>query len=185
MKLNAIKIFVLVVFIACTFQQCASDDEATPEQNEEQEQEEEELPRVNLALNKTVVVSSSDESTDFADTYAVDGDPATAWSSSNNSFKQNIYVDLTEVTEIDSVAIIWKDGYYTKVLDINVKNGESDNWTLAYTQGNEETPITNPEKFTVDGLNTSGRYVQFQFRGRPGTDRYRVAELEIYAPKAK
>lgn len=134
----------------------------------------EETASVNLALNKPVVVSST-EGAAYPGEQAVDGDTLTVWSSDDDSYRQSIYVDLGETYAIDKVVVRWADGFFASVYDILVSS-DANNWSTIFTNPDN----TNPAVTVDDSLSGVGRYVQILGRGRGGGTRYRIAELEIY-----
>ncbi len=140
---------------------------------------EEHTESVNLALNKSVVVSST-ESVAYPGEHAVDGDILTVWSSSESSYRQSIYVDLGESYAISKVVVHWADGFFASVYDIMVSD-DATNWSTIFTNPNN----TNATITLDDSLSGVGRYVQIQGRGRGGGTRYRIAELEIYGMPEK
>ncbi len=138
------------------------------------ESAEEPTELVNLALDKPVVVSSA-EGSGYPGEQAVDGDTLTVWSSSSDSYRQSIYVDLGETYTIGKVVVRWADGFFASVYDIMVSD-DAANWSTIFTNPDN----TNATVTVDDNLSGVGRYVQIQGRGRGGGTRYRIAELEIY-----
>ncbi|MDY7232717.1 discoidin domain-containing protein [Hyalangium rubrum] len=123
----------------------------------------------NLALNKPVVVSSTEGP--FGGTAAVDGDGVTRWASlaTDNEW---IYVDLGQSTTISRVVLSWEAAYgrnYTVQVSSNATN-----WTNVL-------PVTNGDG-GVDDLTVSGtgRYVRILGQLRGTGYGYSLYEFAVY-----
>lgn len=126
----------------------------------------------NLALGKTVTVSSTEAST-LPGTNAVDGNSSTRWSSAMYVDPQWITVDLGSNYNISQIKINWEAAYAKNFLvQISADNA---NWiTLKDVQNN--TTLSND--FT--SLSGSGRYVRIYGTARGTTYGYSIYELEVY-----
>ena len=94
-------------------------------------------PPQNLALNKTVTVSSI-EAAGLEGSNAVDGNMGTRWSSAFSD-PQNIMVDLGALHHIDDVTIYW-EAAYAKEYQLQISNG-SFSWTTVYHETNGDGGI--------------------------------------------
>lgn len=105
----------------------------------------EDLPDRNVAVDATVVEVSSEFSNAFAATNAIDGDPATEWSSAGDGDHAYLAIDLGR--EVDVVAV----GFHTRTM----------------TDG---SATTDTFTITVDGADTFGPFpvgrVDVAFTGR-------------------
>lgn len=125
----------------------------------------------NLALNKTVVASSTYSGYPVGN--AVDGNASTRWSS-NFTNSEWIYVDLGSVQSINEVILKW-DGAYAIAYQIQVSN-DANNWSNVYSTTTGDG-VTDDITFTA----TSARYVRMN-----GTQRaniyygYSLWEFEVY-----
>lgn len=124
----------------------------------------------NIALNQPVVASST-ESAEFPATNAVDGNPATRWSS---GFRDNeyIYVDLGERMDFCGIRIQWEEAHG---VDFNIQaSDDASTWrNLLTVKGNDETKTELP----LDG---SGRYVRMYGTKRATAFGYSIYELEVF-----
>ncbi len=127
-------------------------------------------PPVNLALNKTVTVSSV-EKTGTEGKNAVDGQMSTRWSS-QFSDPQFIQVDLGSVEHINQVRLYWEVAY-GKNYYIQVSNDAVD-WTDAAHITNSNGGVDK-----ID-LNNDARYVRMYGIQRATEWGYSIYEFEIY-----
>jgi beta-glucanase (GH16 family) len=129
----------------------------------------------NLALDKPTS-SSSNENIEFLSSNAVDGDPATRWSSAFGD-PQWIYVDLGEIRDIGKVVLVW-EAAYALAYEIQVSD-DAVNWTtlFAETAGNGGTD-------EID-LSGSGRYVRMYGTSRATPYGYSLYEFEVYPAAAE
>lgn len=127
----------------------------------------------NLALNKAVVVSSTDNGSDLGP-YAVDGNSSTRWSSAYSD-PQWIYVDLGSTQAIGQVRLSWETAY-GKSYRIDVSN-DTFTWTTVYNQSNGSggREILN---FTP----VAARYVRMYGAQRGTIFGYSLWEFEVYTP---
>jgi beta-glucanase (GH16 family) len=125
----------------------------------------------NLALNKTVTVSSTENAT-LTGAAAVDGNGTTRWSSAFSD-PQWIYVDLGATYNINRVKVTW-EAAYGKDYQVQVSSNAS-SWTSIKT-------ITNNTALVNDhtGLSGSGRYVRVNGTARGTAYGYSIYELEVY-----
>jgi hypothetical protein len=125
----------------------------------------------NLALNKTVTVSSTENST-LTGAAAVDGNTGTRWSSAFSD-PQWIYVDLGATYNINRVKVTW-EAAYGKDYQVQVSSNAS-SWTSIKS-------ITNNAALVNDhtGLSGSGRYVRIHGTARGTAYGYSIFELEVY-----
>jgi endoglucanase len=105
---------------------------------------------VNLALNKSVTVSST-ETAALGGANAVDGNVSTRWASSYND-NQHITVDLAAVSSITKVVLKWETAY-AKTYRLETSNDGS-NFTLLVNQTNSDGAT---DEYTVS---SSARYVR-------------------------
>ncbi len=124
----------------------------------------------NLALNRPVVVSST-ESSAFPGSAAVDGNTGTRWSSAFSD-PQWIYVDLGATYTITRVVLRWETTY-GKAYQIQVSNDAS-TWTTIYSTTTGDGGV---DDLTVSG---SGRYVRMYGTQRATGYGYSLWEFEIY-----
>lgn len=106
---------------------------------------------------------------------ATDGNSTTKWSSQSANYNQKLFVDLGATYDIDKVLIYFADGRYAVTFDIQVSD-DSIHWTTVRT-----IPPTNTRSsLAILGIVGSGRYVQFNGRGRANTAGYRISEFKVY-----
>lgn len=127
----------------------------------------------NLALYQPVT-SSSELSTNFPGTAAVDGDPATYWCSGPGAI-QWLTVDLGAVTNINRVQLNWSSNYAAG-FQIRLSN-DNTNWASAYST---TTGTGGLQDLLVAG---AGRYVQLYATQGAGSESngYALAELDVFA----
>lgn len=130
----------------------------------------------NIALNKSVLVSSVEEA-GMEGNYAVDGNTSTRWSATMYADPQWITVDLGSVYNVSQVKIVWEAAYAKDyLLQVSTDNT---NWTTVKTiQGN--TSLTNDHT----GLSATGRYVRMYGTARGSAYGYSIYELEVYGASA-
>ena len=128
----------------------------------------------NLALNKPVVVSSSEAGLPAAQ--AVDGNDQTRWGS-NFTDNEWIYVDLGQTTAVTKVSLLWETAY-AKAYKIQI-SANATTWTdlSSTTTGDGGT-----DDVVVSG---SGRYVRVLCSQRAlVTYGYSLMEFQVYAGAA-
>jgi hypothetical protein len=127
---------------------------------------------VNIALNKSVTVSSIEDNT-LTGPNAVDGNGSTRWASAEGIDPQWITVDLGATYNINRIRINWEAAYGKNFL-VQVSNDNS-NWnTVRDVQNN--TSLSND----YTGLTTTGRYVRIYGTARGTTYGYSIYDLEVY-----
>lgn len=131
----------------------------------------EEPANTNLALHKTVTVSST-ETTETPGSAAVDGDATTRWSSTFSD-PQWLQVDLGATYTLDEVKITWEDAYATDYV-IEVSD-DATTWTTVQTV----TGNTTLENDFTD-LAATGQYVRVYGTARATAYGYSIYELEVY-----
>jgi fibronectin type 3 domain-containing protein len=129
------------------------------------------FPKVNLALNKVVTVSSV-ESLGYPGTNAVDGSGSTRWSSAFSD-PQWIYVDLQSPYAITEVKLNWENAY-GRSYQIQV-SADGVNWTNTYSTTTGAGGIED-----LTGLSGTGRYVRMYGTARATTFGYSLWEFEVY-----
>ena len=129
------------------------------------------VPGSNLALNKKVYVSST-ETPNFTANLAVDGNPATRWSSRPGVDPQWIYVDLGRIASINKLVLKWETAY-AKAFQVQVSN-DGVNWTTIYSTTSGVGGTT-----TLTG-SVSGRYVRIYGTQRGTGWGYSLWEFGIY-----
>ena len=130
------------------------------------------LPNVNIALNRPVVASSTEDATAFPAGKAVDGDLSSRWASAEGSDPQWIHVDLGTSQSVRRVVLRW-EAAYGRSYQIQVSENAS-TWTTIYstTTGDGET-----DDLSVVG---QGRYVRMNGTQRATAYGYSLYELEVY-----
>jgi beta-glucanase (GH16 family) len=128
-------------------------------------------PEVNLALQKTTMVSSS-ENAGTPGSSAVDGNINTRWSSAFSD-PQSIYVDLGATYSISRVKITW-EAAYGRDYQIQVGSNTTSWTTIRTVTGN--TTLINEHT----GLSGSGRYLRILGTTRGTPYGYSIWELEVY-----
>ncbi|MFD0695386.1 DUF4855 domain-containing protein [Paenibacillus sp. GCM10027628] len=125
----------------------------------------------NLALNKTAV-SSSSETSAYTPDKAVDGNPATRWSSLYTN-PQWIYVDLGQAYRINNVKLSWElayaSGYKIQV------SGDGANWTDVFTTATGDGGI---DDIAFEPVNA--RYVRMLATTQGSGYWYSLYEFEVY-----
>lgn len=134
------------------------------------EGEETDVDKSNLALNKTVVASSTADSCPAPD--AVDGFENTRWASARTD-EQWIYVDLGEATEFDRVVLLW-EAAYGKEYTVDVSN-DAESWKTVHT----ETDGKGGEK-VIDLEMQNARYVRMKGIKRGTQYGYSLYEFEVH-----
>jgi len=127
-------------------------------------------PTSNLALNKPVVVSTTENAT-YPGTNAVDGLASTRWSSTSTD-PQYLVVDLKAVYALNKIVVNW-EAAYAKTYTISVSK-DSITWTNVVTVAAGVAGVTN---FTI---NASGRYVKINGTTRGTVYGYSLYEIEVY-----
>jgi GH18 family chitinase len=125
----------------------------------------------NLALNKAVVVSSTETSA-FPGANAVDGNATTRWASLYSD-PQWLYVDLGNSYNVNRVKISW-EAAYAKNYEVQISANAS-TWTTLKTITNNTTLMNDNT-----GLSGAGRYVRIYGTVRATTYGYSIFELEVY-----
>ncbi|MEW5842667.1 MAG: glycoside hydrolase family 3 C-terminal domain-containing protein [Bacteroidota bacterium] len=129
-------------------------------------------PPVNLALRKTVTVSSIENNNSaYVGSKAVDGNNGTRWSSAWSD-TQWIAIDFGSVTTFNRIKLNW-EAAYGKQYRIEVSNDNS-NWTTLLTQTNGQGGI---EQYNVSA---SARYLRIYGTKRGTQYGYSLYEIEVY-----
>lgn len=126
----------------------------------------------NIALNKTVTVSSTEDGT-LTGPNAVDGNGTTRWGSALGVDPQWITVDLGNTYAINRIKINWEAAYGKNFL-VQVSTDNSNWTTLRDVQNN--TSLSND----YTGLTGTGRYVRIYGTARGTTYGYSIYDLEVY-----
>jgi hypothetical protein len=128
-----------------------------------------------LARGKTVAVSSQ-ESSSYSSSYAVDGNSGTRWSS-NYSDTQWIRIDLGAVTTVNRVVLNWEVAS-ARNYNVDISN-----------DGSSWRPLTNRSNMSVGarrddltGFSGSGRYVRMTGTARTSQYGYSLWDFEVYGP---
>jgi hypothetical protein len=130
---------------------------------------------VNLALNKTTTVSST-ENAGTPGSAAVDGNAGTRWSSLAAD-PQWIYVDLGATYNVNRVKITWETALGRDYLvQIGASTGA---WTTMRTI-TANTALVNDHT----GLSGTGRYIRIYGTARGTQWGYSIFELEVYGASA-
>jgi len=128
-------------------------------------------PLPNLALNRPVFVSSQ-FSSQFAGGFAVDGDPATRWSSTFSD-DEWIYVDLGQTIAVGEVILRWETAYGADY-DVQMSN-DAQTWTTIRSVTGGDGGVDD-----LTGLSGSGRYLRILGTRRGTPWGYSLWELEVY-----
>jgi len=132
----------------------------------------------NIALGKTVTVSSTESSTtSLVGSNAVDGSYTTRWSSTLYADPQWITVDLGSSYIVSEVKLTWEAAYAKDYL-VQV-SADNTNWTTVKTVAGN-TSLTNDHT----GLSATGRYVRIYGTARGSAYGYSLYELEVYGTNA-
>ncbi len=124
----------------------------------------------NLALNKTVTASSSENA--FQPISAVDGNPSTRWSSLYTN-SEWLKVDLGQVNVVNRVKLNWESAYGSGY-KIQVSN-DGANWTDIFT-----TTTGNGGIDDISFAPVNARYVRLYGTQRATAFGYSVYEFEVY-----
>jgi GH18 family chitinase len=125
---------------------------------------------VNLALNKPVVVTSS-ETADFSGAKAVDGSATTRWSTTFSD-NQSITVDLASSSSITKIVLKW-EAAYGKSYRIETSS-DGTNFTTLVTQTNSDGGV---DEYPVTA---TARYVRMQGVTRATQWGYSLWEFEVW-----
>lgn len=126
----------------------------------------------NIALHKPVVVSSN-YSSNYYSTNAVDGLAHTAWGSSAEPNSQWIYVDLLAIKKIKGIGLKWASGYHATAYTIYTSDDKR-NWKAVF---NNLSGTGGYEKI-IGRLQS--RYMGILMTQKAGKDMYGLYEFEIY-----
>jgi hypothetical protein len=124
----------------------------------------------NIALNKTAT-SSSNETTAFTPSLAVDGNTGTRWSSAFSD-PQWLQIDLGANYNINQVILNW-EAAYGKAYQIQVSN-DAANWATIYSTSNGAGGV---ETLNVSG---SGRYIRMYGTARGTAYGYSLWEFQVF-----
>ncbi len=130
---------------------------------------------VNLALNRPVTVSSSENVGAFPPAAAVDGNAGTRWASTFSD-PQWIAVDLGSTQTIGRVVLRW-EAAYGRSYQVQTSN-DNTNWT---TISSTTTGDGGVDDLAVSG---SGRYLRVYGTARGTAYGYSLWELEVYGGSA-
>jgi hypothetical protein len=130
-------------------------------------------PRENLALNKPVTASSSDEGNKFFPANLCDGNPETRWASANKD-NQWIYVDLGATKKISGVKLFWEK---SAAMDYDIEvSDDAQKWSsVKSVTANDQDGIV-----IFGDLHDQGRYVRINCKTRITTYGFSLWELEVY-----
>lgn len=131
-------------------------------------------PPVNLALHRTVFVSSI-EASGLEGEKAVDGFSGTRWSS-QFSDPQYITVDLGQPQSIGSITLNWESAY-GKAYEIRVSDDNA-LWQTVHNENNSDGGIDRIN------INANARYIQMYGLVRGTEWGYSLYEFEIYADQS-
>ena len=126
-----------------------------------------------LALGKTVYVSSKEKDTNyFSPSHVVDGNSSTRWASKRTD-DQWVVVDLGAVYPIDRVVLNWEVAYGKAYL-IRVSN-DAENWTTVFSETNGNGGIDD-----ISFPTANGRYVLMHGSQRGTSFGYSLYDFEVY-----
>ncbi len=129
-------------------------------------------PRVNLALARPVTVSTSDDKAGKP-AMAVDGDPATRWSSEHHD-AQWILVDLGSIRAIRRLVLRW-DPAYARNYAVQCADSAGGPWVTV-----REVRAADGGIDYLPGLDASGRYLRLDLKTRGSPWGFSLWELEAY-----
>ena len=115
----------------------------------------------NIALGKTVSVSSEQSSNGNYAVNIVDGDEGTRWCASNGSLPQWVVVDLGQASAIAGFQLMWENASSIYKYMIEVSD-DGMNWDVALDMSENTTVNTATETQMVK---TAGRYVRLNITG--------------------
>jgi len=124
----------------------------------------------NLALG-SVATASSVESAQYPGSNAVDGDPATRWSSAFSD-PQTLQLDLGARSSISEIKLTW-EASYGKAYKLEVSN-DGQAWTQVAATDTSDGGVDD-----YPGLSATGRYVKFTGTARALQYGYSLYELEV------
>jgi hypothetical protein len=126
------------------------------------------------ALPRVAALSSSNENASLGPALAIDGNPATRWSSAFSD-PQWLQVDLGAERTISRVTVAFE---YASSLSYDLQVSEdATNWTTVYTQN--AGPL-GPVTADAGGLDARGRYVRLYSRARTTPYGVSIYELTVY-----
>jgi hypothetical protein len=128
---------------------------------------------VNLALNKSVTISSNQDAIAFPPAAAVDGNLGTRWSSAAAD-PQWIYVDLGASYNVNRVKITWETAMASSY-QIQIATSATGPWTTMRTITGNTVAVNDNT-----GLSGTGRYVRIYGTARATIYGYSIWELEVY-----
>ncbi len=132
--------------------------------------------RTNLALNATVTEVSSEFNDAFAATRAIDGDPATEWSTRGDGDNGSITIDLGEAADIGGFEFITR----------SMADGSAITTEYTVTVDGDEVlgpfPAGTPADAHFQAVSTSGQVLRFDIETSTGGNTGAV-EIRILAPE--
>ncbi len=128
-------------------------------------------PGNNIALNKTVSVSSVEDNT-FSGSNAVDGNYSTRWASVEGNDPEWILIDLEKTYDITGSRLNWEAAFAKKY--IMETSMDSVSWTQVYEETNGNGGID-----TID-LDVTARYIKLTGQERGSAYGYSLFEFEVY-----
>jgi endoglucanase Acf2 len=131
----------------------------------------------NLALNKSVTVSSNQDAIAFPPAAAVDGNLGTRWSSAASD-PQWIYVDLGGTYNVNRVKVTWETAMASSY-QVQIATATGGPWTNMRSITGNTTSVNDHT-----GLSGTGRYVRINGTARATQWGYSIWELEVYGTSA-
>lgn len=126
----------------------------------------------NLISRDKPAAASSEESPQLRASNAVDGDPATRWSS--KAFDpQWIMIDLEKPHRITSVRLVWEKAF-GREYEIQVSD-DTKKWKPIYYTANGRGGIEN-----IGRLNATARYIRYHSTARGTVYGHSLLEFEVY-----
>jgi hypothetical protein len=126
----------------------------------------------NIALNKTVTVSSQFPWDGKDPSKLVDGDPDNMGFHTNSDGQQWVVIDLGSVRKFDKIVVYNRPEYQERAVPLKVEVS-TDGQNYKEIAERKETF----DKWKVKGLNAQGRYVRFK---NPPNTYLHLSEVEIY-----
>jgi hypothetical protein len=140
----------------------------------------------NLALNKTVVASSSENAQTMPGSKIVDGDSMSRWGSAFSD-SQWVYVDLGAATTFDSISIWWEHSNASEymVQTSNTATSNDQGWTTILHPTNDNEVINDDQHLSIKrnfklATPSNARYLKIRCIKRHYQWGYSIHELFVY-----
>ncbi len=133
----------------------------------------------NLALGAATTASSSNGP--YTAGNATDGNPATYWESTNNTFPQWIQVDLGASATVDYLVLKLPSGWETRTQTLTVQGSATGSAfsTVVASAGHTFNPASG-NTVTIDVADLATRYLRLHITANTGWPAGQVSEFEVY-----